>query len=103
MKYLGFWVTRDDIKTINIKTEAITNMKPPTYLKEVQKFIGVMNCYRNMWPTLTRITSIKHKFKWTQVEQDAFNKIKRIVASDNLLTYLGFNETFKTYTNARKF
>ena len=54
-----------------------------------------------MWPRrlhilapLTRLTSIKRKFKWTQVEQDDFGRIKRIVAHDILLTYMGFNETF---------
>ena len=43
------------------------------------------------------------KFKWTQVEQDDFKKIKRIVAHDNLSTYLDFNKTFKIYTNDRAF
>ena len=32
-----------------------------------------------------------------------FKKIKRIVARDNLLTYPGFNETFKIHTNTREF
>ena len=41
----------------------------------------------------------ENKFKWTKFEQDAFDKIKRIVASDNLLTYPDFNETFKIQTN----
>ena len=52
-----------------------------------------------MWPRrshvlspLTRLTSIKWKFKWTQVGQDAFDKINRIVERDNLLTYPDFNE-----------
>ena len=53
-----------------------------------------------MWPkgshtlaTLTKLTSNKWGFKWTQVEQDAFNKIKRIVARDTLINYPAFNET----------
>ena len=33
MEYLGFLVTCDGIKLINIKIEAITNMKPHTYRK----------------------------------------------------------------------
>ena len=33
MEYLGFLVTRDVVKTINRKTEAITNMAPPTSRK----------------------------------------------------------------------
>ena len=48
MEYLGFWVTRNCVKPINIKIEEITNMKPPTYQKEVRQFIGVVNYYRYM-------------------------------------------------------
>ena len=61
-----------------------------------------------MWPRrshtlapLTRLTSIKWKFKYTQVKQYAFDKIKPVVSDDNLLTYPDFNENFKTNTNAR--
>ena len=56
-----------------------------------------------MLAPLTRITSIKSKYKWMQVEQDAFNKIKRIVACDNVSTYPDFNETFKICTNSSAF
>ena len=63
-----------------------------------------------MWPrqphklaTLTRSTSIKRKFKLTEVEQDIFNKIKRIVDRNTLLTYPDFNETFKICTNDSAF
>ena len=33
MEYLGFWVTRDVVKLININMEVITNMKLPTSQK----------------------------------------------------------------------
>ena len=51
----------------------------------------------------TILTCIQKKFKWTLVEQDAFNKIKRIVDRDNLLISPDFNETFKFYTDASMF
>ena len=85
-------------------------MKSTTSRKEVRNFIGVINHYCNIWPrrshtlaTLTKLTSIKNKFKWTQFQQDAFDKIKWIVARDNLSTYPYFNETFKIHTNASAF
>ena len=69
-------------------------------------FIGVINCYHIIWPRwahtlapLTKLTSINRKFKWTNVEQDDFGKVKQTVARDTLLTYPGFNETFKIHTN----
>ena len=70
MEYLGLWVTRNGVKPINRKIEAITNMKPPTSQREAWKFIGVVNYYRDMWPRrshalapLTILTSIKRGFK----------------------------------------
>ena len=75
MEYLGFGVTRDGVKPINKKIEAINNMKPPTFKKEERNFKGVINYYRDVWPRwshtlepLTRLTYIKRKFKCTQVE-----------------------------------
>ena len=63
-----------------------------------------------MWPSwshtlaiLTRLMSIKNKYKWTQVEKYPFEKIKPIVARDTLLTYSYFNKIFKTRTNASAF
>ena len=47
----------------------------------------------------TKLTPIKSKFKWTQVEKNDFDEIKRIVARDNLSTYPDFNETFKICTD----
>ena len=64
----------------------------------------------NLWPKrshtlapFTRLMSTKREFKCTQVEQDAFEKIKRIVARNTLLTYPDFNENFKIHTDASAF
>ena len=38
-----------------------------------------------------------------QVETYSFNKIKRIMARDTLLTYPDFNEAFKIHTDASTF
>ena len=53
--------------------------------------------------TLTKLTSIKRNFSCTEVEQDAFDKIKQIVAHNTLLSYSSFNETFKIHTDASAF
>ena len=52
---------------------------------------------------LTRVRSSNWRFKLMQVEQDNFDKIKRIVACDNLLTDLNFNKAFKIHTSASTF
>ena len=55
-----------------------------------------------MWPrrshalsTLTRMTPNKMKFEWKEVEQDAFDKIKQIVAHDTLSSYPNINRGLK--------
>ena len=60
-----------------------------------------------MWPILshtlaplTKLTSIKRKFKGTQVEQDSFDKIKRTVACNTLSAYPDSNKILKINTNA---
>ena len=43
----------------------------------------------------TKITSNKVKFKWTKIEKDAFDKIKRIVVLDTLLAYTDLMNNLK--------
>ena len=57
----------------------------------------------NLPQPLTALTSTKVKFKWTDVEQKAFDKIKRIVARDTLLIYQDFNKHFYLHTDASYF
>ena len=65
------------------KIEAIVNMTPPKNITQVHAFVGLVNYYRDMWARrshllkpLTELTSTKVKFKWTDVEQQAFDEIK---------------------------
>ena len=51
---------------------------------------------------LTALTSKKVPFKWTEVEQKAFDTMKRIMARETLLAYPDFNKEFHIYTDASK-
>ena len=110
MKYLGFWVTRNGIRPVNKKVESIVSMAPSNNIIQVRTFVGLVNYYRDIWARrshllqpLTALTSTKVKFKLTDVEQWAFNKIKQIVAVDTLLIYPDFNEHFDIHTDASDF
>ena len=39
------------------------------------------------------------KFKWTKIEENDFDEIKRILARDTLFNYPDFTEEFKIHTN----
>ena len=49
---------------------------------------------------LTKLTSPKEKWVWTSVEQQAFDKIKRIISRETLLAYPDFEKPFVIHTDA---
>eukprot|EP00957_Ditylum_brightwellii_P161059 12262108-Ditylum_brightwellii.AAC.1 len=49
---------------------------------------------------LTVLTSKKAKWKWTEVEHQAFEAVKTAVAKNTLLVYPYFNEKFEIHTDA---
>jgi len=107
LEYLGYWITQDGINPLSKKVEAINNIAPPTTRKQVRTFIGMVNYYRDMWirrsetlAPLTALTSKNVPFKWTEVEQKAFDTMKRIMARETLLAYPDFNKEFHIYTDA---
>ena len=83
------------------------DMKEPTTQRQLRRFIGLINYYRDMWirrsdalAPLTALTSKTVKFSWGPKEQKAFDLIKKIVSRETLLAYPDFNQTFEIYTDA---
>ena len=81
-------------------------MMPLTSQKEVLQFVVLLYFYRDVSERcshnlyyLTKIKSIKMKYKWTKIEQESFEEIKQILAHI-LLEYPYFNIEFKIYTNS---
>ena len=50
LEYLGFWITQNGIRPLMKKVEAIQNLTAPKTHKELRRFIGIVNFYRDMWP-----------------------------------------------------
>ena len=49
LEYLGYWITRDGIKPLTKKVQAIMNIAAPITKKQLRNFIGIVNYYHNMW------------------------------------------------------
>ena len=86
MEYLGYWVTRQGIQPVEKKVEAMQQIAPPKNRKQLRRFLGMVNYYRDMWirrsevlAPLTALTSEKTPFKWTDQCDKAFNTMKRIL------------------------
>jgi len=105
--YLGFIITRDGIKPQPEKIQGILNMTPPKTQKDVRRFVGMINFYRDLYPkraeTLSPLTDLcghKRKFTWEAQHEQAFQKMKDIIAQDIMLTYPQFDKPFHVYTDA---
>ena len=99
-EYLGYILTRDGIKPQENKVQAILALKPPTNVKELRRFLGMVQYYRDLWAKCsemlapltdlvgecgqTKVTRAKGTKKvpwhWDEVHQRAFNAIKATIA-----------------------
>jgi len=48
-EYLGYWMTREDIQPMPKKVQAILAIQPPKDKRQLRRFIGMINFYRDMW------------------------------------------------------
>jgi hypothetical protein len=80
IEYLGYWISWSGKQPIPKKVEAIKNLVLPTTRKELRRFIGMVNYYRDMWvhrsellAPLNSMTSKNVKFNWTDEHQKDFD------------------------------
>jgi len=115
--YLGYTLTRDGIVPQKKKVAAILALKPPTNVKQLRRVLGIVQYYRDIWEKRTDLlapltdlvaecgtTKAKRKplkpWRWDAEHQEAFEKIKNIIARDVVLAYPDFKKEFLIYTDA---
>ena len=94
------------------KIEAVNNWPIPQNITEVQQFLGFCNFYRRYIPhysniayPLYELTKKNVTFKWTDLENTAFQKMKRKMTTTLVLKRpnCGRNSEFVISTDASKY
>jgi hypothetical protein len=88
LEYLGYWLTRSGIQPQPKKVEAILSLSPPMTKRQLRHFLGMINYYHDMWKCrshysapLTKLISKNAKFVWGAEQQQAFDRIKKVIIS----------------------
>ena len=107
LEHLGYWITQEGVQPVTKKVDAILRIAEPKNKKELRRFIGLVNYYRDMWirrshvlAPLASLTSKKTKWKWGPEQSKAFETMKRILSKETLLAYPNFNQEFVIHTDA---
>jgi len=107
LEYLGYWITREGIQPMPKKVQAILAIQPPKDKRQLRRFIGMINFYRDMWiqrseilAPLTELTSKTAKWSWTERQEKAFQTIKKVLSKEVLLAYPNFAKEFQIHTDA---
>ena len=107
LEFLGFQLDRTGYRPLPSRVEAILRIKPPSNIKQVRGFLGVINFIKNHIPNraaiiepITRLTRRDVKFVWGEEQQQAFEKVKAVISESIMLTYPNPNRPFDIYPDA---
>jgi hypothetical protein len=110
--WLDYWLTPRGLKPRKKKIDAILHLDCPCNAIELRMFIGCINYYHDMWPSrahilklLTNQSGLKKRapIKWTDDMQQAFEKMRLLMAADALPAYPDHNKRFDVHTDACDF
>jgi hypothetical protein len=119
-EYLGYILTRGIIKPQPKKVQATLALNPPKNVKELQRFLGMVQYYRVMWAKrsemLAPLTDLvgecgetkatkkndskKKPWRWESIHLQAFANVKATIANEVVLAYPDFTKPFEMYTDA---
>nr|CAD2205202.1 unnamed protein product [Meloidogyne enterolobii] len=107
MEFLGFIVNESGYTPSLRKTETILNLKVPTSVREVRHVIGMANFFRKhvqnfstIVEPLTRLTRKEKPFTWGEEQQEAFDKIKKILSEKPVLIFPDYSKPFHIFCDA---
>ena len=101
VNYLGMLVNRDGFRPDPDKIEPVINFPVPKNLKQLRRFMGMASWHRKFLKDfatiaepLTALTKKDRQYEWGDVQEEAFEKIKALIASAPVLARPVFDAQF---------
>ena len=105
------------------KVQAILALTPPQNVKQLRRYLGMVQYYRDIWARcsgiLAPLTNLvgecehtkvmranrtkKKPCHWDRIHQQAFNTVKATIACDVTLAYPDYTQSIEIYTDSSKF
>lgn len=96
--FLGHTITKNGIKPLQDKVDTVRNCSLPSTVKQLRRFLGMINFYRRFIPNAATIQSPLNKYligkksnnspiEWTDESKNAFLQIKEALAQAALLAH----------------
>lgn len=92
--YLGYIISKNGKIPNEERVEAIKNFPIPKNVKDVESFLGKINYYGSFIPDMSTVCEPLNmlrrketKFKWTEICNDAFDKLKLSLAEATMLVH----------------
>jgi hypothetical protein len=107
--YLGHVISAEGLKPDPAKIDLIRKYigKQPTSIKDVRSFLGLLSYYRSFVKNfakkaepLVALTRKDEKWRWTKLEQDAWNDLVECLVASTVLRTPDFNYPFILQTDA---
>jgi hypothetical protein len=108
VKFLGHVVSENRVQPDPEKVSAVHQFPPPTSVKQLQSFLGLVSYYRrfvhhlaSLAEPLYKLTKKDSPWRWrAEVEQAAMDRIKTALTTPPLLRLPDFSRPFVLYTDA---
>ena len=106
LNFFGHVFSESGISPCPSKVSTIKSPPPPTNVHQLRSFLGMIQyCQRfidlaMIWEPLRNLTKKQTTWKWTKVEQTAFDQLKGLLTSDTTMAYFDPEKNTEVYTDA---
>ena len=110
VEFLGYTISSKGIFMDPTKVQTVLEWHTPSFVRDVQCFLGFANFYRKfIWNyskivlPLTQLTKKNQAFVWTREADKAFTRLKEAFTSTPVLAHVDLEKSFIIEANASNF